>query len=303
MTGSSPQPARSTAAERAHFYTPERAFDRPIPTIPPTVFCAERGRAFAPDAPTGFVPLDQSDALGCDWPATTPTLLAQYLVLRADEPFSHRLQSTGQVYYVIRGRGDAECAGERFAWKQGDAFCLPGDTDVRQTASEDAILLVVANTPELCYLRAGPSDLSHTAIRPTLFLFEDSMAHLQSVHGRNSENLAAGKSVIFLTDLMKERRVTTPTMLSSFNSLEPGGDQRPHKHSSVALTLCIQGDGVYSQVDGVKVPWRPDTVIVTPPNAVHSHHNRGDKMMLSFVVQDTALHAQLRTTNFSWTDG
>jgi hypothetical protein len=34
----------------------------------------------------------------------------------------------------------------------------------------------------------------------------------------------------------------------------------------------------------------------------HSHHNRGPEMMRSFVVQDTGLHSQLRTTNFGWTD-
>lgn len=46
----------------------------------------------------------------------------------------------------------------------------------------------------------------------------------------------------------------------------------------------------------------PDTLFVTPPNAVHSHHNRGGAMMRGYVVQDTGLHSQLRTTNFSWAD-
>lgn len=287
------------AAARAEFYAPEVAFDRPVPEVPPVAFFSERERAFAADAPTGSIPCDLSKRLGSPWPATTPTMLARYVVVRAHETLHHQYCSTGEVFYVIRGAGETLCRGERFAWKRGDAFCLPGGEAVEHQAAADAILMQVTNEPELAYLRAAPGE---TAIEPTLFPAHISESHLQNVHGRNSEQRSAGKSVIFLTKMMAERRVTTPTLLSALNSLEPGGDQRPHRHSSVALTLSIQGEGVYSMVDGERIDWMPDTLFVTPPGSVHSHHNRGDKMMLSYVVQDTGLHSQLRTTNFSWVE-
>jgi gentisate 1,2-dioxygenase len=287
------------AAARAVFYAPEVAFDRPIPKVPPAVFSAQRAAAFAADAVTGMIACDLSAELGSPWPATTPTMLARYIVVRTGETLNHQLGSSGEVYYVIRGSGETGCAGERFAWKQGDAFCLPGGEAVEHRASADAILLQVTNEPELAYLRAAPDA---TAIQPTLFSVEVTDQHLRNVHGRNGEQKSAGKSVVFLTGMMEERRVTTPTLLSAINTLEPGADQRPHRHSSAALTLSIQGEGVFSRLDGAEIPWEPDTLFLTPPMAEHSHHNRGTEMMRSFVVQDTGLHSQLRTTNFGWTD-
>jgi gentisate 1,2-dioxygenase len=235
--------------------------------------------------------------------ATTPALLARYAVIRANEELAHNLSSSGQVYHVIRGAGATACGGERFVWKQGDTFCLPGHADVVMASGGGAILLVVSNEPELNYLRATSGEQTAAAIRPTLFLAEEVDRQLNAVHGRNTEQRAAGKSVVFLTELMAERRLTTPTLLCAINSLEPGGDQRPHKHSSAALTLSIAGDGVFTKVDGIDLAWEPDTLIVTPPYAVHSHHNRGGAMMRSFVAQDTGLHTELRTLSFAWTDG
>ena len=288
--------------QRAIFYAPEVAFDRPVSPIPAAIFRSERAAAFDPAAPTGYVALDQSEALGCSWPATTPSLLARYIVIRPGDRFSHNLASSGQVYHVLRGNGTTACAQEHFAWDRMDSFCLPGGSDVELQSAGGAILLVVSNEPELSYLRATARKESQPAIQPTLFRHERVLRELETVHGRNTEQRAAGKSVVLLTGPMAARRLTTPTMLCAINSLEPGGDQRPHKHSSAALTLSIDGEGVYTLVDGVKIAWEADTLIVTPPFAVHSHHNRGKAMMRSFVAQDTGLYTEMRTISFAWTD-
>jgi gentisate 1,2-dioxygenase len=224
------------------------------------------------------------------------------VVLAAGEALEHAFASTGEAYYVLRGRGRTVCEGETVDWKAGDAFCLPGGVAAGHHADTRAVLLSVTNEPELAYLRAEPDATTRAAIRPTLFPAEETARHLRSVHGRNGEQRAAGKSVVFLTELMEARRLTTPTLLVAINSLEPGGDQRPHRHSSAALTLSIAGEGVYSTVDGERVDWSPDVLFVTPPGALHSHHNPGTQMMQAFVVQDTGLHSELRTTNFAWAD-
>lgn len=287
---------------RARFYAPELAFDRPIPKVPAAVFAAERDEAFDPGARTGLIALDQSKALQCAWPATTPTMLARYVVIAPHEHLEHIFAATGEAYYVLSGCGRTLCDGETVAWKAGDVFCLSGATPVLHEAGALSVLLAVTNEPELAYLRAEPDPMMRAAIRPTLFPAEETAEHLRSVHGRNGEQRAAGKSVVFLTELMETRRLTTPTLLAAVNSLEPGGNQRPHRHSSAALTLSIAGEGVYSLVDGERVDWSPNVVFVTPPGAVHSHHNPGPRMMEAFVVQDTGLHSELRTTNFAWGD-
>jgi gentisate 1,2-dioxygenase len=85
------------------------------------------------------------------------------------------------------------------------------------------------------------------------------------------------------------------------NTLESGKDQRPHRHNGVAVTLCIRGQGVYSQIDDQRVDWIDCGVQITPPAALHSHHNRGPERMECLIFQDEALHYYTRTPGFSWT--
>lgn len=302
MPPAPPAADQSPAAARAGYFMPEVAFTRPITKVPPAMFSAERAAAFAPDCPTGFIPLDQSAALGCEWQATTPSMLARYAVIRPGERLEHRLQASGVVYFAIRGSGTAVCAGEDLAWEQGDGFCLPGNADIVLSSQSGAILMVYSDEPLVSYLRVAGGPQTATAIRPTLFPSRTVDQHLAVVHGNNAEQMAAGKSVTYVTELMADWRLTTPTLIAAINTLEPGGDQRPHKHSSCALTLPIASDGVFSRLDGTDIPWEPDTLFVTPAYAVHSHHNRGKGMMRSFVVQDTGLHSGLRSISFGWTD-
>lgn len=290
-----------TPLGRALYYAPKLAFDRPIPPVPATIFLEERERACDPSAPTGMIALNLASALELDWPATTPTMLARYIVLRRGETLSHQLNSSGEVYYVLKGDGSSSVDRENVEWRMGDAFCFPGGRSVLHGAGSDALLIQVTNEPELAYLRANaPQDGG--GLRPTHYQAAMIDDHLREVHGRNEEQRAAGKSVVLLTGLMQERRVTTPTLLAAVNSLKPGADQRPHRHSSAALTLSIHGEGTFSRVGEQEIAWRDNALMVTPPGVPHSHHNRGTRMMKSFVVQDTGLHSQLRTTNFAWTD-
>jgi hypothetical protein len=46
--------------------------------------------------------------------------------------------------------------------------------------------------------------------------------------------------------------------------------------------------------------WSDFAATVTPPAAVHSHHNRGTGRMLSLVFQDEGLHYYTRTPGFSF---
>ena len=59
--------AGTTAASRAIYYSPQKAFDRPVSPILPVVVADERAKAFDPACPSGFIPCDQSAHLGCDW--------------------------------------------------------------------------------------------------------------------------------------------------------------------------------------------------------------------------------------------
>ncbi len=287
------------ARRRARFHYPKVAFNRPIPRVAAHAFVVERDLATSPSAPTGFVPLDRSEALNLPWPATLPTMLARYLVIRPGETFPHELQSTGETYYVLTGEGVSENGDDPVRWREGDAFCLAGGRRTQHRAMTHSVLFLCTNEPELRYAHAGVNHGDPVGVRPTLFGRAEVAEQLKSIQAAPSDD-AAGKAVILVTEAMSDRIAATPTLSITFNSLEPGGDQRAHKHSSAALTLSIEGDGVYSMVDGERVDWVPGLVMLTPPGAPHSHHNRGRQTMLSFVVQDSPLHAQMRTTNFQF---
>ena len=95
-------------------------------------------------------------------------------------------------------------------------------------------------------------------------------------------------------------RNVLPMMVAAINTLEAGGDQRPHRHNGVAITLALEGEGVYSLIEGQRIDWVTGAAQVTPAAELHSHHNRGSARMRSLVIQDEGLHYYTRTPGFSW---
>ena len=99
-----------------------------------------------------------------------------------------------------------------------------------------------------------------------------------------------------------QRRNVLPSLTLAVNQLPPGEVQRPHRHNSAAITLCIQGEGCYSMIGGRRVDWQENAVMVTPPGDVHSHHNEGGEWMSCLIVQDGGLHYHCRTMGFEFAD-
>jgi gentisate 1,2-dioxygenase len=57
---------------------------------------------------------------------------------------------------------------------------------------------------------------------------------------------------------------------------------------------------VYSVIEGNRLDWQQYALMITPPAELHEHHNEGDDMMLSLVVQDGGLYFRCRTIGFSF---
>ncbi|MDP3139877.1 MAG: cupin domain-containing protein [Burkholderiaceae bacterium] len=290
--------ANAQYSAHAMYIQPSGPFDVLLPEIVPHVFRDEQKKAFAPDAPTGMVLLDLSASLRTDGPATTPVMLARYLVIRAQETLSHRFVSSGEIFYPIRGRGASTSGGVTLSWKAGDVFCFPGGAETRHTADEDTVLLCVTNEPELAYQGLPAPPLSDSVTQPTLFKGELIDQHLSGRVGVPTQT--AGKGILLVTPRLDRTKAMTPTLSIAMNTLEPGGDQRPHLHNAAALTLAIRHEGVHSTIDGQRYDWHPFCVMVTPPRAVHSHHNRGPGLMKALVFQDGGLYYQYRNPAFAF---
>lgn len=290
--------ANTQYSAHAMYVQPSGPFDVLQPDVVPHVFLEEQKKAFEPGAPTGMVALDLSASLCTDWPASTPVMLARYLVVRAHETLTHRFVSSGEIFYPVRGRGTSTSGGAKLSWKTGDVFCFPGGAETRHTAEEDTVLLCVTNEPELAYQGLSAPPLADSVTQPTLFQGELIDQHLSGRVGVPTKT--AGKGILLVTPRLDRTKAMTPTLSIAMNTLEPGGDQRPHLHNAAALTLAIRHEGVYSMIDGQRYDWQPFCVMVTPPRAMHSHHNRGPGLMKALVFQDGGLYYQYRCPGFAF---
>lgn len=304
---SAPAPALDSAcARRSRYWSAANNFRKGRPDVPSHVFAAERDRALDDRTGTALIPLDLSDRLGLDYPASVPNLLARYVRVAGGDEIAYDFASSGEAYYVMAGDGEAGKAGEDIAWAAGDVFVLPGaGGPTRIRAGEGgALLWMVTDEPVFSYFgigKAPPGNGSGSgsgsgAVHYPAGAIEAEMA---LIHRRVDDGTQSGKAVLFSRADLEANHLATPTVAFAYNSLPPGEDQPPHRHNAAALTLCVEGEGVYSMVDGRKVDWTDRAVMVTPPSALHSHHNRGPEMMYSVVAQDGGVFYNARTLGYA----
>jgi gentisate 1,2-dioxygenase len=95
----------------------------------------------------------------------------------------------------------------------------------------------------------------------------------------------------------------TPVLWALYNELPPNTVQKPHKHNSVALDLCIKcedSENIYTLigdeldehgniVNPKKVYWKEGCMFITPPGLWHSHNNDGKTFAYILPVQDAGL--------------
>ena len=304
---SAPAPASgsdSACARRARYWSAANNFRKGRPDVPSHVFAAERDRALDDRTGTALVPLDLSDRLGLDYPASVPNLLARYVRVDGGEEIAYDFASSGEAYYVMAGDGEAGKAGEEIAWAAGDVFVLPGaGGPTRVRAGEGgALLWMVTDEPVFSYFgigKAPPGNGSGSGSGAVHYPAGAIEAEMALIHRRVDDGTQSGKAVLFSRADLEANHLATPTVAFAYNSLPPGEDQPPHRHNAAALTLCVEGEGVYSMVGGRKVDWMDRAVMVTPPSALHSHHNRGPEMMYSVVAQDGGVFYNARTLGYA----
>ena len=297
------RPATPYTAD-ARYFSSLDGFNIKRPPIPPHVFLSERDQALGPTTPTGLIPLDLAPILGVDSPVTTPLILARYARIRARETLTTTFRASAVLCYVIAGSGRTtfgEDGREAINWEPGDAFCLPGGSTIRHRAgASDAVLWVVTNEPQLAFEGLEPPAPGGAPIRPAHYPAGEIRRRLLAVHLDPRGATMPGRSVNFGNVAVEGQRTTTPTFTLAMNSLRPGESQRAHRHNAVAVTLVVAGERCYSMIEGKRVDWEPNAVMITPPADLHSHHNEGRGMALFLIAQDGGLYYHCRTMGFSY---
>lgn len=253
--------------------------------------------------PSRVVPLDLSDALGCEGPATGPGLLANFIRLNAGDSLTLAPTATSQVLYVIAGRGHLEQGKQQFEWEKGCFIALPGLDAVQLSASEDARFYYVHDQPLLRYLGVAPT---HQQFSATLYPAQKANAKLREAADDPRAQDRSRISILLGNRHFPQTRTVTHVLWAMYGILPAGSVQKPHRHQSIALDFIIDcPTGCYtlvgSEIDDngqirnpTRVDWEPGLAFITPPGYWHAHFNESDSEAFLIPIQDAGLQTYLR---------
>jgi gentisate 1,2-dioxygenase len=90
----------------------------------------------------------------------------------------------------------------------------------------------------------------------------------------------------------------TPTLWGAVQYLGPGESAPGHRHTPGAIRFVLEGDGVYTTVNGDGCDMHPGDLILTPSWSWHDHNNRSDAPMIWFDGLDLPFVVQLEAVFF-----
>lgn len=262
--------------------------------------------------PTRVIPFDLSKDIGTEYPATSPNLLSAFIRVKANESIETEATATSQAFYVIRGAGTSHSEFGAMAWTEGDLFVVPGAKKlIKHCAEEDTAIYWVSDEPLLKYLGVAPVEKK---FKPTLFRKERLLAEMEAIrHEPGAEHKNRMGILLGNAATEKTTKTLTQTLWSLLNVLPANDKQRPHRHNSVALDLCVYAppEGAYTLMgpelgadgwvkDPVRCEWTTGSVFTTPPGWWHSHHNETDEPAWVLPMQDAGLYTNQRTLDIQF---
>jgi gentisate 1,2-dioxygenase len=272
---------------------------------------------------TRVIDLNLSKALDVPYAATSPNLLAQFIVLNSGESIKTSTRSTSQAFFVLRGNGStSSVAHGRIEWAQGDLIVLPAlSGELEHTAAESssttsgssAALYAISDEPLLRYLGVSATEPRFGAAFYGRKVLLDAVELIRHEPGAEHRNRMG---ILLSNEAMSETKTLTPVLWALLNVLPANTKQPPHRHQSVAIDLCVSiGAGaeglVYTVMgpeldqdgwvkNGIKMNWTSSSVFTTPPGWWHSHHNESDSDAWVLPTQDAGLYTHQRTLNIQF---
>ena len=271
---------------RAQYLTADQTAAVSVRELSSQMFSDEAERAFDAATPTGLIDLDRSSASGARSPATTSNLLARYLVIREGEEFEFAASATTVLCYAIKGSGRSFQEDEVIEWNAGDAFMLPGGEAILNEAPDgDAVLFVVTDEPFVSMMGCSVASFEDARVKSTHYVGKTVAARMEDMAAGPEQPLEQ-VNLSFASASFEHIGCVAPLMVAGIATLAPGASQPEHCHDSDTISLCLECDGGYSLVEGNRVDWVANAVMLTPAGAAHSQHSGNESRMFSFFVQD-----------------
>lgn len=260
------------------------------------------------DCDYGITFIDFGDIYHVTYKATSPNLLASFIKIDKKNAYDKTLEfddscmnASSHLFYIIKG--DCKIClnpNETFDVSCGGIFIAPffnSITIVNET-DEDLLIYYINDSPLLNYLGSKASDRIFV---PSVYSKDYLLSSLEKLS--NPKNNRKG---ILLSNEDTEKIGTntiTPVLWALYNELPPQAKQRPHKHNSVALDLCISStdpENIYTLlgdeldengdiVNPKKITWREGEMFITPPGLWHSHHNNSNTCAYILPIQDAGI--------------
>ena len=284
------------------------------------------------DCSTGINYIDNGSVYNVDYKATSPNLLASFIVLDVykDDSQAHQIQckagdvdteinAASHLFYVLQGkcrftlseevytRGEEygetyiDTIYKEFMVESGEIFICPTFLGLKITnmlENEKTEIYYVNDSPLLNYLGA---EAQKQVFQPCIYNKTFIQENLQQLSNPNKN-----RKGILLSNTDTETigiNTITPTLWALYNELPPATKQKPHRHNSVALDLCISctdSENIYTLVgdtldehgqivNPTKIHWKQGEMFITPPGLWHSHHNDGVTYAYILPIQDAGL--------------
>ena len=264
---------------------------------------------------TRIIHFDLSSYIETPYTATSPNLLASFIKICKNENIKTFANATSQIFYIINGNGTTTINNDIIRWNKGDLFVIPyTNNEIIHNANIDSAIYWITDEPLLNYLNAIPKSPKFNIT----FFNNDKMLNEIEIIRKNNEHKHLNRLGILLGNKITENstKTITHTMWSLLNVLPSNEYQKPHKHNSVALDLCVYAnkqesgkvytlmgkkiDSVGNIIDPIKCYWETGTVFVTPPGWWHSHHNESSEDAYVLPVQDAGLYTYQRTLDIQF---
>ena len=102
--------------------------------------------------------------------------------------------------------------------------------------------------------------------------------------------LAERRNLLLFNPVGDNDYATVRTLVAAYQMLKPGEHARAHWHSANALRLVLDTEpGVFSVVNGLKLPMIPGDLLLTPGGCWHSHFNDSGKNAYWIDILDVPL--------------
>ena len=252
--------------------------------------------------------VDFSNIYKASHKSTTPNLLASFIKLDKNDSielnnnqFIVEFNATSHIFYVINGTCTIIIDDNyEKVLHSGDLLVSPcfNLVKLKNSSEQELQLYYVNDSPLVNYLGSkAEKKIFKASVYSNSFLVQK-LNELSNPNNNRKGILLSNKD----TDELGVNTIT-PVLWALYNELPPKTIQKPHKHNSVALDLCIKcsdSENIYTLIgdeldengniiNPKKVLWKEGAMFITPPGLWHSHNNVGDTYAYILPIQDAGL--------------